>query len=91
MTSKDKLMFQTVVTEQIMKDKGYFANVEVKRDYTSIIPYENISIGCRTITGDWFTKIVHLSCEVIRETDWHVIARCIVRHLEDDRVLLTVV
>ena len=91
MNSSEKLKFQTIVTEQIMKDKGYFAVfVEVRRDYTSIVPYENISIECRTANGEWFTKIVHLSCEVIHDTDWHEIAKCIVKHLEDEKVLASV-
>jgi len=82
MNSKDKKVLQLIISDEIMNKPGYLARVNIRRNYSAEIPFEDICIWFAKADGTEHEKVIHLANKTIYETSWKEIARSIVMHLE---------
>jgi hypothetical protein len=82
MNSRDRKCLQLIIADEIMNKPGYLARVNIKKNYSTNKPFEDICVWFAKSDGTEQEKVIHLSAATLYSTSWHEIAKRITEHLE---------
>jgi len=82
MNAKDRKALQLIIADEIMSEPGKLARVNIRRNYSSDRPFEDVSVWFALADGSEHEKVIHLTHETIYSTPWKELAKRVSRHLE---------